>query len=111
MTPVELAQAIDSEVLDPSEVTEDDLDALVKRRAPLLEALLEADLSALADDDRARVRECLERVKERDARMIEELVAYRDQIGEELGAVVEGRSAVRGYRGAKRTAGAILRTA
>ena len=111
MTPVELAEAIDAAALEPSEVTEEGLHELLARRAPLLDALLAADLRALDAGDRLRVRACLERARERDAQLIEALAAFRDRVGEQLGAVVEGRSAVRGYRGAPRTAGAVLRTA
>lgn len=88
-----------------------DLQTGMLERAPLFSKLALLEPHELGPTEKARLREALESLAEKDNRIRERLEAEKRGVAEMLESVADARGAVRGYRGAPRAAGSVLRTA
>lgn len=93
-----LLDALDADRLDPETTTEEEVEALLGRRAEILARLQSLDASTLSPDTRARYQTRMEAVHARDQELVAELQLRMAAIAQHLGNAAQGRAAVRGYR-------------
>lgn len=93
-----LLDALDADWLDPESTTEEEVEALLGRRADILARLQSLDGSRLSSDTRARYQTRMEGIHTRDQALIAQLQQRMAAITQHLGNAAQGRAAVRGYR-------------
>lgn len=94
-----LMNTLEAEWLDPSSATEEEIEALLARRQEILGRLQSVDASTLSEGDKAGLRTRLQQVHARDQELVTALQSRMSLISNQLGNAVQGRAAVRGYRG------------
>jgi len=93
-----LLATLEADWLDAATTTEEEVEALLGRRADILARLQSLDASTLSSDTRARYQTRMEGIHARDQALVAELQLRMDAITQHLGNAAQGRAAVRGYR-------------
>jgi uncharacterized protein (DUF885 family) len=93
-----LLATLEADWLEPESTTEEEVEALLGRRAEILARLQSLDASTLSSDTRARYQTRMEAIHTRDQALVAQLQLRMAAISQHLGNAAQGRAAVRGYR-------------
>lgn len=101
--------------LDAAQVSDgatlEEVARVLECRAGVIAQIMALDGAGLDDEDREALRAAIGRAQERDAQLMSALTREQSKTTEALADLVEARGAARGYRGARRQRGSVLRTA
>lgn len=93
-----LLATLEADWLDPETTTEEEVEALLGRRAEVLAQLQSLDASALSSDTRTGYQTRMAAIHTRDQALVANLQQRMAAITQHLGNAAQGRAAVRGYR-------------